>query len=235
MQKRIVIFIHGIVGHPRFFSDYIQLVPEGDEICPMLLAGHGGSVDDFSRATMGQWKEQVERQLEEAEDRFDEVVLVGHSMGTLFCLQQLAKREKISGVFLLAPPLRLRVRISDQWQKMKIILSSKGKSSADLFDGVLGVDPDPRFWKYIGWTRNYLSLLCEIRRTRKLLRSMPMPKCPVNVFLSAQDELVSVKSAEELLSLGADVKILKHSTHFTYSEEDYRELMTTFSALLARV
>lgn len=233
MGKRVIIFIHGIIGHPRFFAWLARLIPPEDDSVQMLLAGHGGSADDFARATMGQWQEQVDRQLDLAERQYEQVILVGHSMGALFCLQQLRKRSKIAALFLLAPPLRIRVRLSRQMEKIRTILRAKGKSSEELFGGALGVDPDPRFWKYIRWLPNYLALFREIRRTRESLRQWSRLELPCTVFLSAQDELVSLKSADELRAeRGFELRILQNSSHFTFTAEEKQIVQDSFRELL---
>ena len=40
--KKAVLFIHGILGTPRHFDDFIPLVPAGYNIFNVLLDGHGG-------------------------------------------------------------------------------------------------------------------------------------------------------------------------------------------------
>mgnify|MGYP002425729728 CR=1 FL=1 len=58
-QERIaILFIHGILGTTSHFEPFLSLVPPNWSICNLSLKGHGGSVKDFSQASMTEWKQQ---------------------------------------------------------------------------------------------------------------------------------------------------------------------------------
>jgi len=44
-----VLLIHGILSTPRHFDFLIPHIPDEYDICSILLAGHGGSVQDFTK------------------------------------------------------------------------------------------------------------------------------------------------------------------------------------------
>lgn len=65
-QERIaILFIHGILGTTSHFEPFLSLVPPNWSICNLSLKGHGGSVKDFSQASMTEWKQQVKNVIEE--------------------------------------------------------------------------------------------------------------------------------------------------------------------------
>ena len=108
-----VVFIHGIVGTPDQFNPLLPLVPKDWSVDNLLLPGHGGSVRDFSRSSMAAWRAHVAEHIDRLAEDHRRILLVGHSMGTLFCIDEAVKRpDTVAGLFLLASPLRIFMRPS---------------------------------------------------------------------------------------------------------------------------
>ena len=104
-QERIaILFIHGILGTTSHFEPFLSLVPPNWSICNLSLKGHGGSVKDFSQASMTEWKQQVKNALEELSETNNKIIIVAHSMGTLFAIE-----KSVDELFLLNVPLKVRV------------------------------------------------------------------------------------------------------------------------------
>ena len=108
--KTALIFVHGIVGNNRIFDFLQPLVQDKYEVEYVELKGHGGNALDFSHASMSQWKNQVERRVENLSARFSNVVGIGHSMGCLLLMGPAALGH-LSGLFLLNPPMRITPKI----------------------------------------------------------------------------------------------------------------------------
>ena len=81
-----VLMIHGIFGTPRHFDDIVDLVPQEWSVYNILLDGHGKGVKDFAHTSMDKWKQQVDKMMAELYDKYDNIYLIGHSMGTLLSL-----------------------------------------------------------------------------------------------------------------------------------------------------
>lgn len=110
-QERIaILFIHGILGTTSHFEPFLSLVPPNWSICNLSLKGHGGSVKDFSQASMIEWKQQVKNALEELSETNNKIIIVAHSMGTLFAIQE-AIEKPVEELFLLNVPLKVRVTL----------------------------------------------------------------------------------------------------------------------------
>lgn len=225
-MKRAILFIHGIVGHPNQFRLFDPFIPQNVDSYYLLLKGHGGSVDDFAKATMEDWQKQVDEKIEELSNRYDAIYLVGHSMGTLFGLQRM-NHPRVKGLFLLAVPLSIGVKFRPFLATAHYVCSNPNNPNRAPADPKIGVKPDPRLWKYIKWLPNLHSLLKEIRRTRKLIKNQT-PKIPCVIFQSAKDELVSHKTAKLLEEAGYCVRWLKHSAHHVYTAEDTEILKQAF-------
>ena len=95
--KAAVMFIHGIVGTPDHFRNMVPLeasVPEHWSVYNLRLPGHGGNVGDFAHSSMCEWKRHVWEAFAELAKDHEKVILVGHSMGTLFALQLAAENPE---------------------------------------------------------------------------------------------------------------------------------------------
>jgi esterase/lipase len=104
-----VLFMHGIAGTPNHFRTLLpleQMIPADWSVYNVLLPGHGKKVEDFARSSMAQWKSYVNEIFNKLCDTHEKVILVGHSMGTLFSVEMALKRpEKIPFLFLIASPM----------------------------------------------------------------------------------------------------------------------------------
>lgn len=234
--KSAVLFIHGICGSPRHFSDVlpmVQAVPEGWSYHNLLLRGHGGSVREFSRATMKQWKTQVWDAFNRLAAEHQRVAIVGHSMGTLFALQLAVEfHEKIPFLFLIASPIRPWVSLRGIGCCMRACFG-KARTDHPVEMAIVeagGIALTGKLWQYIPWAPNMIALLLEAVKTEKLL---PKVKTNTVVFQSRHDEMVSRCSGVILQKCPcATVCTLEGSTHFYYPEAEAARIVSAFSEML---
>lgn len=228
--KAAVLFLHGIVGSPDHFRPFLSLVPETMSALSLLLEGHGKTAREFSRASMNQWEAQVEGAVKELSQNHEQIFLVGHSMGTLLALEQAAACEKVSGLFLLAVPLRLQLRpqmVKNAWW----VLRGRTDSAAALAAKTCcGVEHTKNPLHYPGWLPRFWELFCKMRQIRQLL---PEVTTPCRAFQSAKDEVVSCRSAELLRQNPAcSVEMLEQSGHYYYPPEDLSLLLRQFAEFI---
>lgn len=214
------LFIHGIVGTPMHFQELVPLIPEHWSVYNILLDGHGKNVEDFARTSMAKWKAQVSAQLDEILKTHSKVLIVAHSMGTLFAINEAIRRpDQVKGLFLLAVPLTPRVLPSGAVNSVRIALNrvTPDSAAADM-ENDCGVHLSPKLWKYLGWIPRFYELLVEAHRTKSKLEKITVP---CRAFQSARDELVSGRSCELLqVHPGIRVTLLPHSGHFCYKGDD---------------
>lgn len=228
-----VLLVHGIVGTPAHFKDLLPLIPESWSVYNILLDGHGGKVEDFSRTSMEKWKTQVEKQLDEILLTHRRVLIIAHSMGTLFAIRQAIRcPDKICGLFLLNVPLAPFVRPHAAINSVFLALGSpRSTPSAQAMLTDCGVQLTPKLWKYIGWLPRFWELLTEVQATKKILSQLHTPTL---TFQSRQDELVLLRSCKYLEDHPSITNtILENSGHFAYSEEDMKILHTKLREMLA--
>jgi len=229
--KTGILFIHGILGTPEHFKQFLPLVPKEYSVRNLLLKGHGGSVRDLSQASMSEWKQQVSEALTELAESNDRVIIAAHSMGTLFAIQE-AIRRPIDELFLINVPLKLHItfRLIRTMQKVytgKIKPEDEWNLAAQK---ACSIRIEKNVFKYLTWIPRYLELFSEIRKTRKMLGSLSTKS---HVYLSAYDEMVSVKCGKLFENNPqVSVKMLNSSGHFYYSPEDQKLMTEDFKRML---
>lgn len=220
-----VLMVHGIVGTPAHFKDFLHLIPGDWSICNLLLDGHGKGVREFGSSSMAKWKEQVAARLEELLASHRRMLIVAHSMGTLFAIQAaITHPDRIAGLFLLNVPMRVHLPAATILAALKNAfgVTKEGDRAAWAMKNGCGVQLTPYLWKYIPWIPRFLELLREIRDTRALL---PHLSVPVRAFHSKKDELVSNRAPKDLQGHPCvSMSFLPRSGHFEYEEQDLRLL-----------
>ena len=229
--KDAVLLIHGIAGSPGHFRDLVPVIPEEFSVYNILLDGHSGAVDDFSHSSMKKWKTQVWATLEELFSRHESVVIVAHSMGTLFAIQAaICHPHRIPALFLLSVPTRPWVRFSTWITCLQVAFGMLDNPAAQAMRGETALELTPKLWKYISWTPRMIELLKECNRVRKIL---PQLSTPAQTYQSRVDELVSIRSCRDLEDHPCiSNTILNHSGHFTYGPEDTQLLQARLTELL---
>lgn len=227
-----VLLIHGICGSPNHFRQLLPLeaaVPQNWSVYNMVLDGHCKTVKDFGRSSMKKWWQQSEgafRQLAESHRR---VIVVGHSMGTLFAIE-LAKcyPEKIPFLFLLASPLRVSVKPRAVKYLLQIAWDHKDDTDPVLVSmrNACGIHQTKLLWQYVPWAPRMVELLQRCSQTAKLVPDLTVPCIALQ---SDHDEMVSSR-ADKLLEESGRVEVihLRNSTHFYYAPEDVKAVLARF-------
>lgn len=227
-----VLFIHGILGTPNHFKDLIPLVLKEYSIHNLLLNGHGEGVKEFSRASMKIWKNQVEDAANQLLKTHKQIIIIAHSMGTLFALQQAYnKPDKIKSLFLLATPLKIGIKFKMFSNSMKLYFNKIKPDDVQglAYKAACGIKQNKKIWLYLGWIPRFLELFKEIKYTRTLVNNISVP---CYVFQSKNDEMVSRKSVDFLKNnKNFKLKILKNSSHHYYAENDKNFLLDEFNFL----
>ncbi len=225
----IVLFIHGILGTPDHFLPFLPLVPDSWSVYGVLLDGHGKSVSDFSHTSMEKWKAQIYNLVEQLALQYRNIVIVAHSMGTLFAIDASFRfPQQVKMLFLLAVPLVIRVKPAAIANSVKVAFNRvlTRDPIALAAKKAYSIAPNKKFWQYAGWIPRYWELFREARAARKQMGSVCVP---CFVFQSQMDELVSAAAFKYLKGNPAvRVAVLKTSKHFYYSQPDQAFLLAAF-------
>jgi len=227
--QSLVIFIHGFMGGPVQFNDLLELAYErGCSVCAILLPGHGGTGKDFGRYGLADWENHLQNELDKHKSAYQNIILVGHSMGGLLALNaSLQKQNHIRGVVLIATPLKLNLSPRSLLRKASLLILPTNHPIKKTYwqaKGFSGFAISPRWLKP---TKDFNNLL------RKTTQNLPLIFAPVLAIHSLYDETVSYKSADMLYNGLCNTTrkrlTLKKSWHSYYTPKE-REL--TRAALL---
>lgn len=228
---KAVLFIHGIIGTPDHFVDFLPIVPQNYSVYNMLLDGHGKTVEDFCHTSMMKWKEQVNDAVEMLMKQHSQIIIVAHSMGTLFAISEAVKHpDAVKELFLLASPMKVKVKPRMLTSATKVYFGIEDDDVyADAARRTYGIPDKQNLSKYAGWVPRYRELFKEIKEARSVLKYV---KAKTHVYMSMDDELVSIDSIKYLKENKAfDIKILGKSAHFYYEESDYKKLLNEFAKI----
>ena len=230
-----VLMIHGIVGTPHHFDNLIPLIPENWSVVNLLLEGHGQGAAEFGAASMAEWKGQVSRELDALLAHHEKVLMVGHSMGTLFAIQSAIDcPERVAGLFLQAVPLRPYVHPKMTLASARLLLGVGVEEDplAKALEQDSSVDVDWRLWEYIGWPVRFVELLAECERIR---RELPRLAVPTVAIQSRKDELVSDISIRDL-GQNPCIRVvpMENAGHFGYEGEELEEMLGCFREMIAQ-
>lgn len=223
-----VLFVHGIVSTPRFFDDFVAVLPADWSVHSVLLPGHGGTVRDFGRHSAKEWTAHVRAALDELRQGHERVYIVAHSLGTLLAIRAaVADSSRIAGMLLLCVPLRI-------WPKPSALIHNalKGVGLAEntaALHTYYGVEQDWRVWRYIGWIPRYLELFRESAAAR---REVPQLTVPTTVYMAARDELVSLRGEKDMRD-NPLIRLhrMSDSMHHAFAPGDKRVLLEALREL----
>ena len=228
-----VLMIHGIVGTPHHFDNLLPLIPENWSVVNLLLEGHGQGAAEFGAASMEGWKGQVSRELDGLLAFHEKVLIVGHSMGTLFAIQSAIDcPEKVAALFLQAVPLRPYVhpKMTIASAKLLFDVGVEEDPLARALEKDSGVEVDLRLWEYVLWPVRFVELLAECERIR---HALPQLKVPTVALQSCKDELVSDLSIRDL-EKHEYVRVVKmeNAGHFGYEGEELEKMLRQFQEMV---
>ena len=234
-SNTMIIFIHGILEGPKQFKKFIDVVyKEGFSYYAVLLDGHGKSGKDFARSNKEKWIDTVEKAILKYKDNYENIILVGHSMGSLLSVLIASKyKNKIKGLVLISTPFKIFVKFNIIVSSIRIILGKVRE------EDILAMQIEEAFsvercspLTHIGWIPRYLDLFTLIRLSRKELKNIEVPTLIVHC---KKDELVSHKSLkvfENELQNNYKVINLEKSGHFRYDDSEIKDLLNEFKIFI---
>lgn len=231
-SRMAVLMIHGILGTPNHFRDFLPLIPDSWSVYNILLDGHGGQIEDFNHTSMTKWKTQVQSCLDTIFARHEKLIIVGHSMGSLFAIDAAVRYpDRVVQLFFHGTPMVVHTPLSTSIASWQVILDRvKPGTMAAKMQQDCGVHLTKNLFKYIPTVPRFIELLGEIRRVRKLL---PQLRVPCRTYQGAQDELVSLRSNKYLEGHPAiQCVVLPRSGHFCFDPEELPQVQADFARII---
>lgn len=230
--RQAVLMLHGICGTPRHFDFLLPVFDSSWAIYNILLDGHGGGVQDFSRTSMKKWQAQTRRILDRLSSQFDRILVIGHSMGCLLLLQALPHYPKISGCLFLNIPMypRLHPRLIPRLLRLSFGCCRPTDPEDRFIQKANGISLSKNLFLYLGWIPRFWELLHLCKHCRDHFH-LPIPS---KIFLGDRDELVSLRSEAYFSTLpDSSLCIMQHTGHFGYSPETADLILASLGELLS--
>ena len=238
----MIIFIHGILESPYQFRNLAQIAVDNNiSVCAVLLDGHGKSGKDFVKSNLNMWRASVEKEIENYRNKYKNIILAGHSMGTLLSIESYLKyKQNIKSIVAIATPLAIRVKFNIIRSCIKIALGIIPKDDflTRYAYEAISVN-ETNLFNYIKWAPRYIDLFKLIIKVRLNLNNIDIPML---IFHSMNDELVSLKSIKIYKKIfkynnKLDNKCiinLENSGHFYYDYSDLEVLESELKSFICR-
>ena len=216
----LVLFIHGFMGTPNQFTDFMDTVyKSGVSAVSVLLPGHGSSGFAFAKCTLEDWEAHLKSEIA-CYSHYKNIYLIGHSIGGLLALN-LSTESNVRGVIAISTPLKVYIfHPFHHYIKLKILFSKRENEIKKCYLSSKSIGK-PYFRSMILWPRVLLQPHRLIRKTVKHIQQITVPVLTIH---SKKDETASFKSIklfEKLLTnVNHEAVLLKDSLHAYYCEDE---------------
>lgn len=109
-SKIVVLLLHGFTCSPYSFRSFAKLLTrEGFSVFAKQIAGHGTNPSHLAATSFHDWRQSVSEAIARCSENYDEIFILGHSLGAALALDYVSRHPKICrGVIAVAPPLMIR-------------------------------------------------------------------------------------------------------------------------------
>lgn len=226
-SKFSLIYIHGLCADPWGSKpDAVKSWCERQNInfFRFEMAGHGSDKDNFIKADIDIWKNQV---LEIIDDVLSgDIIMCGVSMGGwLTLLAAIERAERVKGVLAMAPGADFTRAVYDKalTDSQKEELKTKGQTA----------------FTRDNFTYTFTNNLIESGNRNCILdKDIPI-KCPVWLLHGMKDTSVpwevSPLIASKIIGEKVGIKLLKEATHRLNDPHSLQELQRTLDSLLSDI
>jgi pimeloyl-ACP methyl ester carboxylesterase len=205
-----LILIHGAIGAADQMQPLADLLKSQFNVHILELDGHGKSAGKDKPFTLDHFTDQLSALLDEIGE---DAHVFGYSMGGFIALLQVAKPDsRIRSIFTLGTKLEWNDEIAAK--ECTMLNAAKIEEKVPAFAQALAKRHGSNEWKNV--LSNTANLLEEIGRSQPIQPELiGKIKCPVNLCLGDQDNMVSVEEtrAVEQWLINGSFSILPNSLH----------------------
>jgi esterase/lipase len=186
--RRGALLTHGLSDSPysmRHLAAFFQ--QNGFRVMAVLLPGHGTQPGDLLEVTWKEWAKTVAYGSYKLAEEVDELYLAGYSTGAALSVYQSLRDDKVRGLFLFSPALRIT---------RKAALANFHKLYSWLTPSAKWVDikPDLDIYKYESFTKNAAAQTYAL--TKALDAQLRQHELDIPVFIAASADDMTVKTSE---------------------------------------
>ena len=230
-SNEAIVFIHGILEGPKQFRQLAEIAYEqGYSFYMIVLPGHGGSSHKFATTYYMEWVKYVSRHITLLLLKYEQIIIVGHSMGALLAICESAVRKKgIKALFLIDPPLKIHLWPRVIKGAIKIYLNKISRDDLYTLAEYHAMNVGPITIKsFIGWLSRYSELISIISYSKMQISKLEIP---IYLVFAAKDEFVSIESQKYFKGYRGKIQLLhlRDSGHFCYHHSDLVQLEKAYT------
>lgn len=219
-KHKALLMLHGFASTPAVFRYMIPQLQGYDAIIAPKLPGHGVCLDEFSRMKGADLTAFVLQLGRELCDEFEQVDVLGLSMGGLLT-SYLGQHLPLHHQYLLAPAIDLHLALDNTMLLARVLHKLGFRRVRYLAGNMRGSDT----WE-MSFCQMPLTTLVELLGLIKAFQ-FRAPNCPTDVFLGTYDEVVSSHCVSDRFSKLPDCTVhwLQQSAHLLPLDSDRDQIV----------
>lgn len=196
--QRGILLTHGLTDSPYFMRHLATFFQEhGFLVMGVLLPGHGTQPGDLLEVRWQEWAKIVEYGIGQLAKEVDEIYLGGYSAGGALSIYQSVRDERVRGLFLFAPALKVSPKAAfARFHKTYSWLLPTAKW--------LNIKPDADIYKYESFPKNAAAQMHALTRVVKAQLARHKLQIPIFTVVSQDDATVDTD---------ATIEFMAHTTH----------------------
>lgn len=209
-----VLVIHGFTGTPhsmRYLGE--QYAKAGFTVCGPRLKGHGTHYEEMEQTTYQEWIESVEEGYNWLQERCEQIVVTGLSMGGTLTLYMAQKHPEVKAII----PINATINI-DQYEQILSLTEPR------FIDGI-GSDIKAEGVEELSYEKTPVRSLHELFKLKKAtIDKLDQIRCPALICVSRVDHVVPPKDSDYIFEhISSDEKkklVLENSYHVATLDYD---------------
>lgn len=198
IYRRGILLTHGLTDSPYYMRHLAAFFQEqGFLVLGVLLPGHGTQPGDLLEVAWQEWVKTVAYGVDQLAAKVNEVYLGGYSAGGALSVYQSLRDQRVRGLFLFAPALKVSHRAA---------LANLHKTYSWLIPSAkwVSIKPDADIYKYESFPKNAAAQMHALTCAVKAQLAKRKVQIPLFTVVSQDDETVNSAATIELMS---------HATH----------------------
>lgn len=191
--RRGVLLTHGLTDSPYFMRPLAEFFTQrGFRVMAILLPGHGTQPGDLLEVRWQEWAKAVAYGTDRLAEESDEIYLAGFSAGGALSLYQTLQDDRVRGLFLFSPALKVSSRAA--WANFHRLYSWLIPSAKWV-----GIKPDLDIFKYESFPKTAAAQMHALTVAVGRRFQKEELKIPVFAVVSTDDATVDVSATLALM------------------------------------
>ena len=192
-----ILLTHGLSDSPYFMRYLAAFFQEnGFLVKVLLLPGHGTRPGDLLEVSWQEWAKTVDYGVDQLAAEAEEVYLGGYSAGGALSVYQSLRDQRVRGLFLFAPALRVSA---------KAAFANFHRTYSWLIPSAkwLSIKPDTDLYKYESFPKNAAAQMYALTQAVKMQLAKRKINIPVFAVVSQDDITTNTEATIEFMAHAA--------------------------------